>query len=601
MGPATPALAAPGDARARGVVVDLDASVAGIPIITANATIGDVSAPPGGGTDSDTALAISLPGALGVTASGTVNVSASRDPGISSATSEIENLSLGILGASVVTASAITAAVTCPAVGAQTADTTIAGLNLFGTPVVVVPNTPGVNASLAVGIPGVVGAALNVTLTGVETVAAGSATATALLAAVTITGQVLGLPINVNVGSVILAEASCERAAAPPAPTAASINPNSGPQSGGQQITIIGTNFVPGNTTVTFDGVPATTVVVATDGNTLVATTPAGAVGPASVVVTTPSGSAAPLAYTYLADGSDANVTSLTPTSGPTAGGTQVTITGTGFQGATGVTFDGTPGTGFTVNPAGTTITVMTPQHAAGAVPVNLVFPGGTATAPNFTYLAPTITNINPNQGPTSGGTNVTITGTGFSGATGVTFGGIPGTNVVVSPDGTSLTVTTPPGPVGPVDVVVLLPGPDATAPNGFSYVIAAPTVNGINPNQGPTSGGTTVTVTGSGFVPGQTTVTICGRTVQASAVTVAPNGLSLTFVTPSCRKGDTTVTVTTPAGTSNGITFRYVHGGLPITGAPVGTLFAIAVALIGAGAIALTLIRRRARFSFTA
>ena len=53
-------------------------------------------------------------------------------------------------------------------------------------------------------------------------------------------------------------------------------------------------------------------------------------------------------------------VTSLSPTSGPTGGGTSVTITGTSFTGATAVTFGATAATGFTVNSA-TQITATAP------------------------------------------------------------------------------------------------------------------------------------------------------------------------------------------------------------------------------------------------
>ncbi|RKR92883.1 IPT/TIG domain-containing protein [Micromonospora pisi] len=516
LGPASPALAAPGDASATGFSARLFADVAGDPAFSARATIGSVTAPPGGGTDSDT-LAIILPGAVG--ARGTVSVNASRDPGISYASSTVEDFTLNILGTSGtnITATEISADVTCPAVGTQTADTVLNGLTLFGTPVNLVPNTPGVNGSTWYGFSGLEEGELHITLTSTETVTVTGAIATAVFATVSITGKISGFPIEVDAGSVTLASATCERALAAAAPTAVSITPNSGPQSGGQQVTITGTNFVIGDTNVAFDGTPATNVVVAPGGTSLTTTTPSGAVGPGSVLVSTSSGAAAPLAYTYIADGSATSVTNLTPVSGPTAGGTLVTITGTGFQGATGVTFGEIPGTGFTVNPVGTTITVLTPTHDAGSVPVRLVFPAGSATAPNFIYG------------------------------------------------------------------------------------LATPAITDIDPEQGSASGGTTVTVTGSGFVPGHTIVTICARTIVASAVTVSPNNLSLTFVTPACTSGDTTVTVTTPAGTSDGVTFRYVYGGLPVTGTEVGTLLAIAAALIGAGAVALTLIRRRAPFSFTA
>ncbi|MFC6018447.1 IPT/TIG domain-containing protein [Plantactinospora solaniradicis] len=599
LGLASPALAAAGDASARGVVSDLDAAVLGVTVISANGTSGTATAPAGFGTDSETAVPIAVPGPVGVVFGGTVDVSATRAPGISTASSTINGLSVGILGIPAITAEEISADVTCPAVGAQTADTLVTGLEVFGVPTVVPVNAPGVVVSSPVIVPGVADAALNITLTRIETVTPTGATATGILATVTLTGTAV-VPINIDVGSLILAEATCERALPVAAPTAASINPNSGPQSGGQQVTITGTNFIPGATTVTFDGVPATDVVVAPGGTSLTATTPAGEVGPASVVVSTTSGASDSLAYTYIADGSDAVVTDLTPTSGPTAGGTPVTITGSGFEGVTGVTFDGIPGTGFTVNPAATEITVVTPSNDAGPATVNLVFPAGTAAAPVFTFVAPTISDVAPDQGPTSGGTSVTITGTGFTGATGVTFGGNLGTNLVVNPAGTSLTVTTPAGPAGPVDVVVLLPGPDATAADGFTYLLAAPTISDIDPDRGPAGGGTTVTVNGSGFVPGGTTVNICGRSIAASSVTVSPDGLSLTFVTPPCAAGDTTVTVTTSEGTSNGVTFRYLASGLPVTGAPTSTLFTIALVLIGVGAIALVLIRRRGRITFT-
>ncbi|MEU1751919.1 IPT/TIG domain-containing protein [Micromonospora matsumotoense] len=92
-----------------------------------------------------------------------------------------------------------------------------------------------------------------------------------------------------------------------------------------------------------------------------------------------------------------------------------------------------------------------------------------------------------------------------------------------MNPDGTSLTVVTPPGGPGPVDVTVLLPGDDVTAPDGFTYEPAPPRIDTVTPGQGPTDGGTTVTVGGSGFVPGRTTVTICGTAIPASQVTWHP------------------------------------------------------------------------------
>jgi hypothetical protein len=584
-----PAHAAAGDATARGVVVDLAATVEGIVVLSAEATIGTATAPATGGTDSSTLLAVDVPGAVGVSASGTVDeVTATREAATSSASATLSDIDLDVFGVQTLAATSVTASATCPAAGAQDAETTLAGVELFGAAVDVEANTPGVTADAVVVVPGMTGATLVVVLTRTETVTADGAAATAVLAELSLEGTVGGELTTIDIGTVILAEAICER---PAAPTASSIDPDSGPESGGQAVTITGTGFVPDGTTVTFDGAAATDVVVAPDGNSLTAVTPAGEVGPASVVVSTVAGSAAPLDYTYLADGSGATVAGLDPTSGPTSGGTVVTITGSGFTGATGVRFGGDAGTEFEVNPAGTTIMVSTPPHPAGPVPVEIVFPAGTAGAGTFTFLAPTITSIDPDDGPISGGTRVTITGTGFGAASAVRFGGSAGSDLVASPDGTSVTVTTPPGAAGAVDVVVVLPGPDAQEEDGFTYLLAAPVIDAIDPDEGPTSGGTTVTVTGSGFVPGETAVTLCGVTRPAE---VSADGASLTFVTPVCAAGAAELVVTTPAGTASGVTFRYLAGGLPATGDFVVPMVLLGLLLTGAGVLALLATRRR-------
>ena len=100
-------------------------------------------------------------------------------------------------------------------------------------------------------------------------------------------------------------------------------------------------------------------------------------------------------------------VLSISPTSGPVAGGTTVVINGTNFTGATAVDFGTTPATSFTVNAAGTQITAVDPA-GSGMVDVTVVTPNGTSatsTADQFAYTsvtAPTVTGVvvngdNPN------------------------------------------------------------------------------------------------------------------------------------------------------------------------------------------------------------
>jgi len=155
------------------------------------------------------------------------------------------------------------------------------------------------------------------------------------------------------------------------------------------------------------------------------------------------------------------NVTAISPTKGSTAGGTRVTITGTGFTGATAVRFGTIAGTSTTVN-SSTKITVTSPSHPAGIVNVTVSTPYGTSavsTADRFTYIArPTVTGISPTSGPHAGGTRVTVTGTGFTGATAVRFGTTAGTSTTVN-SSTRITVTSPSRPAGIVNVTITTPG----------------------------------------------------------------------------------------------------------------------------------------------
>ncbi len=139
-------------------------------------------------------------------------------------------------------------------------------------------------------------------------------------------------------------------------------------------------------------------------------------------------------------------VTSVSPSAGPAAGGTTVTIAGTGFSDVTGVSFGGTTAASFTVN-SSTSITATSPAAAAGSADVTVSNAGG-ASAPTagdlFTFVAaPIVSAVSPNVGPVGGGTTVTITGANFTDATRVAFGGAAAGFTVN--DDTSITAVAPP------------------------------------------------------------------------------------------------------------------------------------------------------------
>jgi len=168
-----------------------------------------------------------------------------------------------------------------------------------------------------------------------------------------------------------------------------------------------------------------------------------------------------------------------------------VTLSGTNLDGVTSVTFGGTAGTNITANTSAS-VAVTAPRTWPAPWDVIVTATAGSATAPSgFTYVpaaTATITSIAPVAGKHGRGTNVTINGTLFTGATAVTFGGVTATFTVVS--GTRITATTPPhcgGSGGCLGGHARQRHPDGNA--GFTYQAAAPTVTQDSAGDRSTSG----------------------------------------------------------------------------------------------------------------
>jgi hypothetical protein len=332
------------------------------------------------------------------------------------------------------------------------------------------------------------------------------------------------------------------------APAIAGLSPAEGPETGGTVVTITGTNLL-GATAVSFGATPATSFTV-DSATQITATSPAGVAGTVDVSLVTVGGTSANTGnddFTYVAAPA---IVGLSPTEGPAAGGTVVTITGTDLLGATAVSFGGTPATSFVVDSA-TQITATSPAGGAGTVNVSVVTVGGaSANTANddFTYVAaPAIAGLSPAEGPETGGTVVTVTGTGFTGATAVSFGATPAAIFTVD-SATQITATSPAGVAGTVDVsVVTIGGTSAnTANDDFTYV-AAPAIAGLSPAEGPETGGTVVTVTGTGFT-GATAVSF-GAT--PAAIFTVDSATQITATSPAGTAGTVDVSVVTVGGTS--------------------------------------------------
>ena len=178
-----------------------------------------------------------------------------------------------------------------------------------------------------------------------------------------------------------------------------------------------------------------------------------------------------------------------------------------------------------------------------------------TSAADQYTYVGvPSVTAINPQSGPITGGTQVTISGTGLTGATKVDFKDAAGDDVTVpivagSNTDNQLVVDSPNfGFADTVNITVTtIGGASATSSaDQFSYA-TMPAVSSISPTSGFRNGGDTVTITGTDLADA---TAVDFGTVAAASFTVNSDG-SITVASPAGSNGSVDVTVVTPAGTT--------------------------------------------------
>ena len=185
-----------------------------------------------------------------------------------------------------------------------------------------------------------------------------------------------------------------------------------------------------------------------------------------------------------------------------------MTWTGTQFQvwWGTSTTWGPTPMTTNPFNTQTTTALVRMGVRADGIWPMSGGFDrmviadhAVTSGAELPIPLPVSISSVNPDEGPESGGTSVTIYGSGFQSGATVEFDGNPATSVVWV-DATEITCDTPAGTAGAVDVKVTNPDTgEAILIDGFTYQVVL-TITTVVPNTGPTSGGQEVVISGTLF-----------------------------------------------------------------------------------------------------
>ena len=374
-----------------------------------------------------------------------------------------------------------------------------------------------------------------------------------------------------------------------PVPTVTNVTPGDGSVAGTNTITVAGTGFSSGAffsaTRVTVGGTPITATscpvtptnpcfTVTNPTSITVKDLPGHVAGTVDITVTTAGGTSPTSVndqYLYV---NVPTVTAVVPPTGPAAGGTAVTLTGTDFQGsgftASDVFVDAIdllpcPGAHcFTVvSPTSITINSM-PAHAAGFVDITVQTTGGTSapsSADHYTYEPlPTVTSVAPPAGVLAGGNAVTVDGTGFTGATVVNVGTqlcpVSACFTVVSDTQITVSSMPPGGSPGTVDVTVTTPFGTSLTTSADSYTyMPVPTVTVVNPNAGSPAGLNSVTLTGTGFEVGgvtATTVSFVGLGNAAGFTVTSATTITIPAIPvgPSLG-GQFHITVTTAGGTS--------------------------------------------------
>lgn len=352
------------------------------------------------------------------------------------------------------------------------------------------------------------------------------------------------------------------------APTVTAVAPAVGPSTGGTSVVVTGTSFYPG-AAVSFGGTAAPVVVVSSS-TSLMASTPPHAAGTVAVVVQNTDGQQGSQANAFTFQAQAPTVTQVSPAMGSTLGGTAVSLTGTGFQNGAAVLFGGTAAAMATVV-SPTSIDVSTPAHAVGLVTVEVRNPDNQSGQKTqaFTFIAPpapTVTQVTPNTGPSSGDTRIIVTGQGFAPGAVLTVGGGLATQVNIVSD-VFIEALTPAHAAGQADVVVTNPDQQAgSLAKGFTYVgKPAPVINVVVPVAGPTMGGTVINLTGGNFENGSTVALDGYPCTDVNVVSVS----TITCQTPAHSAGAVDVVVTNPDSQTGKLASGFTFEGPDVDAGP--------------------------------
>jgi hypothetical protein len=349
------------------------------------------------------------------------------------------------------------------------------------------------------------------------------------------------------------------------APTITTISPTSGPTTGGFRVTVTldGLSDLSTNNygTLYLDGQACQYGLFTPNSGykSFFCTAPAHAAGTVPVTMTFNNLNLSGVTFTY---GALPTITSISPTSGPKAGGTLVTVTGTDLQRTDTGWLEGNKCTDLKII-SNTQATCVTPaSEVLGDVDFRLTNSAEsmwmTYTDIKFKYVNEPvkITGFSPKIiAGVNNPVNLTVTGSGLSGRPTISVGGTSCTNVTVISN-TSASCTLQPSAAGDFSVTATNEGTTNTAPDKLTVVSGPAQISNIYPRGSAVAGGGLLKIGGQNF----TDITTVKVGHNACTNVQVQSSFSLTCTIPAGTAGTASVLVNNglPNATNGTTTFNY-------------------------------------------
>ncbi len=315
---------------------------------------------------------------------------------------------------------------------------------------------------------------------------------------------------------------------------------------GGTNISIYGSNL--SQVLSVFFGINSTDFTI--DSDHLITTDSLPGIGTIQITVTNNIGNSLSTISSQLSYVDKPTLTSMSPISGPSHGGTRVDFMGSNFTGTSEVSFGGQLSQNFVVV-SDTLITAITPP-GIGIVDAIIINVAGFNSLSSFNYIIPPlISSISPQQGPIRGGNTVTLSGISLLTTTNVYCGNNPAIFVINNDNQIIITM-----PAGNGMINIYLTNSVAKT-NTITYTyIGVPIISYLNPDSGSTMGNNNCTITGTDLT--YTNNVQFGN--QSTSTFYIISDQQVIVNVPTQNSGSVSVNLLTIGGESNQLSYTYIN-----------------------------------------